>query len=60
MPKVIVYVRADDARAIEMFESKPVAIWVREQVAASIKRWRRERSATAVSVVDREDRETFD
>lgn len=42
MPKAVVYVRADDARAIEQHEQVDIADWVRDQVAKAIAEWRRE------------------
>lgn len=43
MPKAVVYIRAEDARSIEAIEGKPIADWVREQLAIVIKEWKRER-----------------
>jgi hypothetical protein len=40
MPKVVVYVRAEDARAIETATLKPVEEWVRAQIALDIDRWK--------------------
>ena len=43
MPKAIVYVRADDARAIEAVTGKEIAEWVREQVAIAVDQWKAQR-----------------
>jgi hypothetical protein len=40
MPKVIVYVRADDARNIEATTGKPIAEWVRATNATAIELWK--------------------
>lgn len=40
MPKVIVYVRADDARNIEATTGKPVADWTRDTLAKAIELWK--------------------
>jgi hypothetical protein len=43
MPKAVVYVRAEDARAIEAIESVAIADWVRERVAEALEAWKSER-----------------
>ena len=45
MPKIVVYVRADDARSIEAIEQKPVADWVRELVQYGVDKWREQQAA---------------
>jgi hypothetical protein len=40
MPKVVVYVRAEDARAIEATSGKDVADWTRDTVAKAIELWK--------------------
>ena len=42
MPKVQVYVRADDARAIEAMEHCSLRDWVRAQVAKAVADWQRD------------------
>lgn len=39
MPKVVVYVRADDARMIEATEHKTIDTWVRATVKDQISHW---------------------
>lgn len=39
MPKVVVYIPAEDARTIEAIEKQEIADWVREFVKFGIKRW---------------------
>ncbi len=46
-PKVIVYIRADDARVIEATEGREIANWVRTVVRDEIERWHEGR-ATAL------------
>jgi DNA-binding ferritin-like protein (Dps family) len=40
MPKVIIYVRADDARNIEAVTGKDVAEWCRATMATAIELWK--------------------
>lgn len=40
MPKVIVYVRAEDARTIETTQDKVIAEWVRDTLATAIEAWK--------------------
>lgn len=40
MPKVVVYVRADDARAIEAETGQDIAEWTREALAKAIELWK--------------------
>ena len=47
MPKVIVYVRAEDARTIEAIDGKLIDEWVREAVKAAIEN-RKEQHASAL------------
>lgn len=44
MPKVVVYIRAEDARSIELLAGREVAEWVREQVAKALAEWKAERA----------------
>ncbi|GIV03702.1 MAG: hypothetical protein KatS3mg015_2532 [Fimbriimonadales bacterium] len=46
MPKVIVYIRANDARSIEALEHIPIAEWVRKQVAEAVSAWTKEQAAS--------------
>ena len=46
MPKVVVYVKADDARTIEAIEKKEVDVWVRELVQYGIEKWREQQVET--------------
>lgn len=45
MPKVVVYVRAEDTRTIEAVEKKEIEEWVREVVAYTIKKWHEKQAA---------------
>lgn len=47
MPKVIVYVRAEDARTIEAIDAKAIEEWVRDAVKVAIEE-RKERHAAAL------------
>lgn len=49
MPKVVVYVRADDTRTIEAVEGKEIEEWVREVVAYTIKKWHEQHAAKVKS-----------
>lgn len=40
MPKVIVYVRAEDARTIEAVTGKGIGDWVRETNSKAIELWK--------------------
>ena len=40
MPKVVVYVRADDARNIEATTSQSIDSWVRSTLAIAIELWK--------------------
>lgn len=40
MPRVVVYVRAEDARTIEATTGKPIAEWTRETLATAISLWK--------------------
>lgn len=40
MPKVVVYVRADDARAIEAQSGQTIGDWTRDKVANAIEVWK--------------------
>lgn len=46
MPKVIVYVRAEDARTIEAIDRKAIDEWVREAVKAAIENRKEQHAAT--------------
>lgn len=39
MPKIVVYVRADDARVIEATEGREIGPWVRALVRDEISEW---------------------
>jgi hypothetical protein len=39
MPKVVVYVRAEDARVIEATEGRAIELWVRSVVRDEIAHW---------------------
>lgn len=45
MPKVVVYVRADDERNIESTTGKRIDDWVRETVAIQIELWKQAQAA---------------
>lgn len=45
MPKVVVYVRADDARVIEATEGREIQQWVRTIVREEIERWHEGRAS---------------
>ena len=49
MPKVVVYVRADDARVIEATEGREIQNWVRTLVREEISRWHDKRARKIVS-----------
>lgn len=60
MPKVVVYVRAEDARAIEATEGREIQQWVRAVVRDEIKTWHDRRAYKvgyypADELVDRKD-----
>lgn len=40
MPKVVVYVRAEDARAIEAQSGQTIGEWTRDKVANAIDVWK--------------------
>jgi hypothetical protein len=40
MPKIVVYVRAEDSRTIESITGKEIADWTREAVAKAIESWK--------------------
>jgi hypothetical protein len=40
MPKVVIYIRAADARAIEAREEKEIEAWVRGLVARAVEAWK--------------------
>lgn len=40
MPKVVVYVRAEDARAIEAQSGQAIADWTRDKVANAVENWK--------------------
>lgn len=44
MPKVVVYVRAEDARAIEATEGRDIELWVRAIVRDEINTWHDKRA----------------
>jgi predicted RNase H-like nuclease (RuvC/YqgF family) len=44
MPKVVVYVRAEDARVIESVEGHDIELWVRSVVRDEISHWHARRS----------------
>lgn len=46
-PKVVVYVRAEDARTLEAIDRKPIEEWVREALKIAIEE-RKERHAAAL------------
>lgn len=46
-PKVVTYVKADDARAIEAIEKKEIEVWVREVVAFAVKKWHEQHATEA-------------
>ena len=49
MPKVVVYVRADDARVIEATEGREIANWVRTIVREEIEHWHDKRLGAIAS-----------
>lgn len=44
MPKIVVYVRAEDARVIEATEGRDIAPWVRAMVRDGINKWHENRA----------------
>ena len=44
-PKVVIYVRADDARVIEATEGREIGPWVRTIVREEIARWHETRAS---------------
>ena len=44
MPKVVIYVRAEDARVIEATEGRAIELWVRTLVRDEIARWHTRRA----------------
>ncbi len=44
-PKVVVYVREDDSRAIKAVEQKEIDEWVRELVKYGVEKWREQHAA---------------
>jgi hypothetical protein len=54
VPKVVVYVRAEDARAIAAITGRDIAEWVREQVADAIVKWHTDKIEEAESTLWRE------
>lgn len=49
MPKVVVYVKAEDARSIEAIEQKEIDDWVRELVKYAVQQWREQHAQKAAS-----------
>lgn len=49
MPKVVVYVRADDARMIEATEGRTIETWVRSTVKDQISHWHARRMSSMAS-----------
>lgn len=47
MPKVVVYVRAEDARVIEAHSPKSLPEWVRDAVATAVANWKASHSEEA-------------
>jgi hypothetical protein len=41
MPKIVVYVRAEDARTIAAMEKKSIEEWTRQTLARAIEDWKR-------------------
>ena len=52
MPKVVVYVRADDARIIEAGENRDIDEWVRMVVREQIIRWHSRRFLKGAQVIE--------
>jgi hypothetical protein len=49
VPKVVVYVKAEDARTIEAVEQKEVDKWVRELVQYGIAKWHEQHAEKSAS-----------
>jgi hypothetical protein len=51
MPKVVVYVRAEDARVIEATEGRAIEQWVRSLVRDEVAKWHKRKSGVTGEVV---------